>query len=130
MITAPVLTACRMTTMQQVVEQLTLMGLQWNIEALQIAMRRLSVATGVFTGLRRVGMMGRWALQRGGWGRDSRHDEEGSIFESLLMSVDLVVLSRVLSGCRARRVQQVTSRQQWLEKLLVAVPRVSKAVVA
>ncbi len=76
MITAPVLTACRMTTMQQVVEQLPLMGLQWNIEALQIAMRRLSVAMGVFTGLRRVGVVGRWALQWGGRGRDSRHDEE------------------------------------------------------
>ena len=76
MITAPVLTACRMTTMQQVVEQLPLMGLQWNIEALQIALRRLSVALGVLTGLRRVGVVGRWALQWGGRGGDSRHDEK------------------------------------------------------
>ncbi len=114
MITAAVLTACRMTTMQQVVEQLPLMGLQWNIEALQIAMRRLSVAMGVFTGLGRVGVVGRWALQRGGRGRDRRHDENGSSSESLIASVDLLVLSRVLSGCLARRVQQVTCRQQWL----------------
>ena len=76
MITAPVLTASGMTAMQQVVEQLPLMGLQRNIEALQVAMRRLSVAMGVFTGLRRVGVVGRWALQWGGRGRDSRHDEE------------------------------------------------------
>lgn len=100
-ITSPVLAACRVTSMQQVVQELTLMRLKWDVQTLKSSMRMLVGAVRMLAGLRGVGVMGRWALQGGGWGRNRRHDGKRPNPEWLMRAVCLLVLSRVLSRCLA-----------------------------